>query len=262
VFVLERSPLVLRDLDVLQSIQAKAPSVVAFSVIAAPGSRAEPTVRSFERLAPRAELRFAAMKQIASQGILTGTCAMPLLPGISDDSANLEAIVRWTAASGGRFVLVGGLTLADTQREYFLEHLQRRQPHLVGLYRSLYPPGSYAPVGGRTLELAREARRLCEDFGLVDRIPRPVIPGDKRERNRQLVEVFANRAYALELEAAPGAKVWEQRKAAWAVEDLPQDVGLVYRTLGLRGLEGLPGVSGPAASQIERWLQDRSQELR
>jgi len=255
VFVLERSPLVLRDLDVLQSIQAKAPSVVAFSVIAAPGSSAEPAARAFERLAPRVELRFQAMEQIARQGILTGSCAMPLLPGVCDQAENLEAIVRWTADHGGRFVLAGGLTLADAQRDFFLEDLQRSQPHLVGLYRSLYPPGSYAPVGGATLEIAAEVRRLCENYGLADRIPRPIIPGDKRQRNRRLAEVLANRAYALELEAAPQAKIWAQRKAAWAVEDLPQDIGLVYQTLGLRGLQSLPGVSLDLARQIERWLQ-------
>lgn len=262
VFVLERSPLVLRDLDVLQSIQAKAPSVVAFSVIAAPGSAAEPAARAFERLAPRAELRFKAMEQIARQGILTGTCAMPLLPGISDDTANLEAIVRWTADHGGRFVLAGSLTLADAQRDFFLEDLQRSHPHLVELYRSLYPPGSYAPVGGSTLALGREVRRLCERHGLADRIPRPIIPGDKHQRNRRLVEWLANQAYALELGAAPASEVWAQRKAAWAVEDLPQDIGLVHQTLGLRGLQSLPGVTPDLARQIEHWLQGSNQDQR
>jgi hypothetical protein len=29
--------------------------------------------------------------------------------------------VRWTAEHGGKFVLVGGLTLADQQRDFFLQ---------------------------------------------------------------------------------------------------------------------------------------------
>ena len=254
VFVLERSPLVLRDLDVLQSIQARAPSVVAFSVIAAPGSRAEASVRSFERLAPRAERRFEAMERIAREGILTGACAMPLLPGICDDLDNLESLVRSTAEHGGRFVLAGSLTLADTQRDYFLHDLQHLQPHLLGLYQTLYPPGAYSPSGQKTQALAREVRRLCERYGIADRVPRPIIPGDKRARNRRLAEALANRAYALELESAPGPQVWAQRKAAWAIEDLPQDVGLVYQSLGLHGLQSIPGVSSGVAQQIEAWL--------
>jgi len=259
VFVLERSPLVLRDLDVLQSIQAQAPCVVAFSVIAAPGSSAEPAVRTFERLAPRAELRFRAMERIAQAGILTGTCAMPLLPGLCDDPANLEGLVRWTADHGGSFVLAGSLTLADVQRDFFLQDLAHHQPHWVKHYSSLYPPGSYAPAGATVMAVGREIRRLCERFGPSDRIPRPIIPGDKRHRNRRLVETLANRAYALELESAPAGRVWEQRKAAWAVEDLPQDIGLVYRSLGLRGLESLPGVSPGMARQIELWLSTNSE---
>jgi hypothetical protein len=48
--------------------------------------------------------------------------------------------------------------------------------------------------------------------------------------------------------------VWAQRKAAWAIEDLPQDVGLVYQSLGLHGLQSIPGVSSGVAQQIEAWL--------
>jgi hypothetical protein len=43
------------------------------------------------------------------------------------------------------------------------------------------------------------------------------------------------------------------------VEDLPQDIGLVYRSLGLRGLESLPGVSPGMARQIELWLSTNSE---
>lgn len=255
VFVLERSPLVLRDLDVLQSIQAKAPSVVAFSVIAAPGSSAEPAVRQFERLAPPAARRFKAMERIAQAGILTGTCAMPLLPGITDNPLDLETLVRWTADHGGRFVLAGSLTLADVQREYFLAQLQKQQPQLLSHYHALYPPGSYAPATEAGRRLARTVRELCQRHGLSDRIPRPVIPGDRRECSRRLAEWLANRCYDLELEAAPPSQVWAYRKAAWAVEDLEPGVDRVYQAMGRRGLEQVPGIGPRLAGEVERWLQ-------
>jgi DNA repair photolyase len=66
-----------------------------------------------ERLAPSAEKRFSAIEQIARAGIITGTCFMPILPGICDDNANLANVVRRTADADGRFVLAGGLTLFD-----------------------------------------------------------------------------------------------------------------------------------------------------
>ena len=35
---------------------------------------------------------------------------MPILPDLCDTDENLEAVVRWTAEHGGKFVLAGGLT--------------------------------------------------------------------------------------------------------------------------------------------------------
>ena len=71
---------------------------------------------------------------------------------------------------------------------------------------------------------------------ISDRIPRPIIPGEKRELNKRIVEKLAYKLHLLELENASSSQIWAYRKAAWAVEDLEQDVGLVYRSLGRKGL--------------------------
>ncbi len=91
-----------------------------------------------EWLSPPAEKRFAAMRTLAEAGIPTGTCLMPILPGLCDDDANLESVVRWTAEHGGSFVLAGGLTLADQQRSYFFDVLGQRFPDLLRPYQALY----------------------------------------------------------------------------------------------------------------------------
>ena len=181
VFILSRSPLVLRDLDLLQAINERARAVVAFSAISAPGSPSYDLVCEMERLAPRAEKRYAAMTQVAAAGIVTGTCMMPILPGVCDTDANLAAVVQATADHGGRFVLAGGLTLADQQRDYFLGVLRERFTDLVGLYERLYPPGSYGPAGQAWPPLGRRIRELCRAAGIADRIPRPIIPGRKAQ---------------------------------------------------------------------------------
>ncbi len=254
VFVLERSPLVLRDIDLLQDINYRAPSVVAFSILTTPDAPSCSSVREIERLAPAPAKRFAAMEQFANAGLLTGTCLMPVLPGISDDDATLESVVRWTADHGGRFVLAGALTLSDQQRDYFSSVVDERMAHLRGLYRLLYPAGSYAPAGDYHHRLGQRVRDLCLRHGLVDRIPRPIIPGDRRALNKRVVERLADQAYALELEGAPRQRVWAYRKAAWAIEDLPHDVGLVYRQLGLKGLRDIPAVGASLAPIIEPWI--------
>ncbi len=176
---------------------------------------------------------------------------MPVLPGISDDDATLELVVKWTAEHGGRFVLAGTLTLADQQKAYFLEALAGRFPHLMASYRALYPEASYAPKGDVTRRLARRVRELCARYGLSDRIPRPIIPGDKHALNRRVAERLANQAYGVEIDAGPANRVWTYRKAAWAIEEMDQDIGLVYRTMGLRGLQAIPGVGATLSSEVE-----------
>ena len=255
VFVLERSPLVLRDLDLLREINQRAPSVVAFSILTTPGSLSYPSVREIERLAPAPEKRFAAMAKFAKAGMLTGTCLMPVLPGISDDDATLESVVRWTAEHGGRFVLVGALTLADQQREYFAQVLRQQFPDALSRYRSLYPAGSYAPSGDFNLHLGRRVREACRAYGIADRIPRPIIPGDRRAVNQRVVEWLANQAYSLELESAPAHRVWAYRKAAWAVEDLELDLRRVRSELGLKGLQSIAGVGTAIGAEVDVLLE-------
>jgi DNA repair photolyase len=255
VFVLSRSPLVLRDLDLLGEINERARAAVVFSVISAPGSPNHERARQMERLAPPAEKRFAAMEQISRAGILTGTCFMPILPGICDDDVNLANVVRWTADSGGRFVLAGGLTLADQQREYFLGVLRKRTPNLLPLYERLYPSGSYAPASGPWQAVPRRIRELCMQAGIADRMPRPVIPGEARALNKRVVEALANRVYEMELAGKPSQSVWAYRKAAWAIEDLEQDVGLVYRRMGPKGLQSIRGIGPTLAGEMERLIR-------
>ena len=101
VFVLEHNPGILRDLDLLKAIHEKARSVVAFSIISTPDSKNYERVCQMEHLAPPSKKRFEAMEKIAEAGIPVGTCMMPILPGLCDDAANLEAVVRWTADHGG-----------------------------------------------------------------------------------------------------------------------------------------------------------------
>ena len=249
VFILERSPLVLRDLDLLQGIKVRATAVVAFSILSTPDSPGYERVRQIERLAPRLEKRFEAMAQIAGTGILTGTCMMPVLPGLSDDDGTLEDVVRWTADHGGRFVLCGGLTLADQQRDYFFTVLRERFPDLLNLYRSHYPEEGYGPSHGRWHKVALRIKELCEKHGISDRITRPIIPGDKRTLNKRMVEALANQLYYMELNGEPSRRVWAYRKAAWAIEDTPQDLGLIYRQMGVKGLESIKNV-GPKLAQV------------
>jgi len=254
VFVLERNPRVLDDLDLLQAIHEKARVVVGFSIISTPDSPNYDRVCQMEHLAPNAEKRFEAMKKLSAAGIPTGTVAMPLLPGLCDDAATLESLTRWTAENGGQFVLASGLTLSDQQKKYFFTVLGERFSDLLPAYQSLYPPKSYGPAGDGWRETGLRVREGCAKCGIPDRMPRPIIPGDKRALNRRLVERLANKVYSLELENTSNYRVWAYRKAAWAIEDLEQDIGLIYQSMGIKGLQSIPNVGEKLGGDIEKWL--------
>ena len=254
VFILTRSPLVLRDLDLIQAINQKARAVVAFSLISTPESPDYMRIRQIERLAPVPEKRFQAMQALAEAGIQTGTCFMPILPVLCDSPANLESVVRWTAGHGGQFVLAGGLTLADQQRMYFFDVLAKQFPDLLTQYEGFYPPNSYASAGGSWRKTALHIRELCNRYGIQDRMPRPIIPGDKYFSNKRVVERFARLAYDMELDGRSPSQIWAYRRAAWAIEDLEQELGLIYRRMGVKGLEKIPDVGPNLAKLIEEQL--------
>jgi DNA polymerase/3'-5' exonuclease PolX len=60
----------------------------------------------------------------------------------------------------------------------------------------------------------------------------------------------------MELNSEPSRRVWAYRKAAWASEDTPQDLGLIYRQMGVKGLESIENVGPRLATVIEPLLQE------
>jgi hypothetical protein len=101
----------------------------------------------------------------------------------------------------------------------------------------------------------RRVRELCRQYGISDRMPRPIIPGDKRALNKRIVEALANECYTMELENVPGQRVWAYRKAAWAIEDLEVGIGLLYRQMGRKGLESIENVGPRLAGVVEELIE-------
>jgi len=255
VYVLEKSHNVLQDMELLQAIKARTSAVVAFSIIATPQSSNYDLLKVFEPAVPRPHRRFRAMEQFAQAGIATGTALMPILPGLFDDDANLEAVVKWTADHGGTFVLAGALTLADQQKDYFFRQLHDICPQVVPLYQQLYPAQTYAPADqDYNAGIGLKVAELCEKYGIRDRQPRFIPAGDKCAVNKRIAEMLADKTYRLELAQAPLYKQWAYRKAWWAIDGFPQDIRLVYERMGLRGLESIKGVGPRIGREVEELL--------
>jgi DNA polymerase/3'-5' exonuclease PolX len=65
-----------------------------------------------------------------------------------------------------------------------------------------------------------------------------------------VAEILANICYDLEIHGESQTQVWAYRKAAWAVEEFPTDIRLVYQTLGLKGLQSIKDVGDSIGKEI------------
>lgn len=115
-----KSPLVTRDIDVLQDIQSHSPVVVNFSITTAD----DVLCKTLEpRVAPTSD-RLNAMAALADSGIFTGVFVIPMLPFLTDTPENIQGILRQAKAAGARFVYTYmGMTLRPGSREYFYSKL-------------------------------------------------------------------------------------------------------------------------------------------
>jgi len=251
VSLLEKSPLVLRDIDLIEEISKTCWASVTFSIIT---TEDDETRRLFEPGAPSTSSRFRAIKEFSDRGILAGVAFMPILPFIYDSDENLEAVVKATAEHGGKFVLAGGLTLASTQREWYFRVLAEHYPQLTPKYQRLYGDG-YGPECSYAGEIGKKVNRLCQKYGIEDRMPRYVSDGPLAV-NRRISERLQNMVYRMELDCASKYRMWAYRKAAWTLEELTESVAEIYAKNGRKGLEQLKNVGKSLAEEIERQLQE------
>ena len=134
-----KSVLILRDLDVLQSLVARHRFRVHMTVT----THDERLARLLEPKAPAPARRLEAVRKLAQAGIRVGVNAMPVLPGLNDAPRMLEALAAQAAQSGARFLYANVLFLAPSAMKQFMPFLEKEFPHLVKRYRKLYARSAY-----------------------------------------------------------------------------------------------------------------------
>jgi DNA repair photolyase len=175
--VLTKSPLLLRDLDLMVRLAERADFSAALSV----PTLDEKAWRATEPHTPHPRARLEAVAELVRAGIPTGILIAPLMPGINDAPEQLEPILALAAEAGASYVTGIALHLRRDVRRLFFAWLAEHRPDLVSRYRELYRNGAYAP--------ARERRRLARlvqgpDLGPWQRgaraamaAPEPAAPG-------------------------------------------------------------------------------------
>lgn len=164
--VLTKSDLVLRDLDLLSSINKKAKAVVQMTITTADDELCkilEPGVCPTNR-------RVQVLRECRERGIPTVVWLSPLLPFINDTWENIDAIAGFCAEAGVKAILCFGigLTLREGNREYFYAALERsalRDSRFAGMkerYQKTFGY-SYMATSPRDKELMARLARLCAE---------------------------------------------------------------------------------------------------
>ncbi|MGZ3563275.1 MAG: radical SAM protein [Vulcanimicrobiaceae bacterium] len=138
--IITRSPLIVRDIDVLRRLARAAGVSVAISIATTDAQLAreiEPTV------APPAQ-RLRAVRMLTQAGIRVNVALAPILPQISDSPENIGAVVRAARDAGAAGVWHNTLYLHEITRDAFFNYLRAKRPELLAEYATTYK-GKYAP---------------------------------------------------------------------------------------------------------------------
>src|SRR3954468_13804949 len=143
--VLTKSPLLLRDLELMKEVAEVAPITASLSV----PTLEEKAWRATEPRTPHPRARLEAVAELNRAGIPTGVLVAPLMPGINDSPEQVERILELCAEAGAVHVAGIALHLRGDVRGIFMDWLRSQRPDLVPRYEQLYARGAYAPKSER-----------------------------------------------------------------------------------------------------------------
>ena len=167
--VLTKSPLLLRDLELMKEINERTEFSAALSV----PTLDEKAWRATEPHTPSPRARLEAVAELTRAGIRTGVLIAPLMPGVNDAPEQVEPILELAAEAGAAYVTGIALHLRGDVRELWFEWLRANRPELVPRYERLYRRGAYAPPEERRrLSALVKGPDLAPETGMRGRIER------------------------------------------------------------------------------------------
>lgn len=136
VTILTKSTRILRDLDLLQSINHKTKAVVQMTLT----TYDETLCRKIEPNVSTTKERFEVLLRCKELGIPTLVWMTPILPFINDTRENIEGLLDYCLRAETRGILLFdiGVTLREGDREYFYQALDRNFPGIRQKYIRTY----------------------------------------------------------------------------------------------------------------------------
>jgi len=160
--VTTRSPLVLRDVDVLKQVDLISINISINTLDAALTRRLEPAT-------PLPAERLRALRALASEGLPAGAFVAPILPLLTDDEAGLNELFAALKAHDAAFAMTSLLRLSPDVKPWYFRTLDQHFPDLVGRYARLYAK-TYVDAAYAGMMESR-LKRIAERHGLDRRAP-------------------------------------------------------------------------------------------
>ena len=155
--IVTKSPLIVRDLELLQQIAERNRVTVHVTVTTTDVKLA----RILEPRAPRPDLRLHALARLRDAGIRAGVLCSPLMPGITDSFASLDAVAGAAAQARAGFFVSGALFLKPCSLPTFFDFVERNFPGQMEAYRKRYEKSAFVSTAYR--------KRVAEMVGAVCR---------------------------------------------------------------------------------------------
>ena len=177
--IVTKSQLIERDVDLLAEIARRNTLVVHVTITTADVALA----RKLEPRAPRPDLRFAAVRQLRSAGIVTGVLCSPLLPGITDTEDALDGVARRAAAARASFFAAQPLFLKPCSRPTYLSFVREHFPALEAEYAAQFGGADFVSKGYRErmeVLVERVRRRYALGRRSTDALLTRVLDGERR----------------------------------------------------------------------------------
>lgn len=164
VTVQTKSARILRDMDLLQSINRQTKAVVQMTLT----TYDENLCRIVEPNVSTTRERFEVLLRCRELGIPTVVWLSPILPFLNDTEENIRGILQYCVEAGVKGIICFGmgLTLREGDREYYYRALDRHFPGLKERYIQTYG-NAYELASPNWKPLMEIFRETCAQYGIM-----------------------------------------------------------------------------------------------
>ncbi len=257
VHIATKSPLVLRDIDLIEDIGKSSWATVSVTITTVDNEIA----KFLEERVSLPDTRFNIIKEIKekTKHIQAGILFMPVVPFLCDNEENIKQIIKRAKESRADYVLFGGgMTMRDMQALWFLKHLKRKYPELIPEYEKLYNfkyneseyKGNYEPHFTYYQKPTELFIKYVKEYGIRWRIKR-FIPGDYRKYNY----IISEKLFEISYERQITGRHWDAYFwAAYNIQNLKESIIDIAERNELKKIRG---VGNKISAYINKALEEK-----